>query len=127
MAVSLKLGGERVLKTDRSELLRLDRVLWRRGARAEIRQRKIWAAVAESAAAVLLATVIYFLLIECGVRIAIHSSLFRLTDFRHERGAKTINQAVEYDSQLGWRLKSFMNWPRMRRRARSLPPSSTNT
>ena len=59
----------------------------------------------------LLATVVYILLIECGVRIAIHSSLFRLTDFRHERGGKTINRAIEYDSQLGWRLKSFLNVP----------------
>jgi hypothetical protein len=45
---------------------------------------------------------------ELAVRIALHAPIFALYDFRHERAAGTINKAVEYDSVLGWRLKSFI-------------------
>jgi hypothetical protein len=76
------------------------------------RASKFWNVI-DSARVLLIATLAYFLLGEMGTRVAIHAPLFELRDFRHERGAKTINQAIEYDSQLGWRLKSFMNWPRM--------------
>jgi hypothetical protein len=89
----------------------LDRALRRRVACAVPRERKGWATATESAAVLLLATAVYFLLIECGVRIAVHAPLFQLTDFRHERGAKTLNRAVQYDSRLGWRLKSFLTMP----------------
>jgi len=43
-----------------------------------------------------------------GVRVAIHAPLLEFRDFRHERGAKTINRAIEYDSWLGWHLKPFI-------------------
>jgi hypothetical protein len=89
-------------------------VLRRRSARYWYagRASKFWNVI-DSARVLFIATLVYFLLGEMGIRVAIHAPLFELRDFRHERGAKTINQAIEYDSQLGWRLKSFMNWPRM--------------
>jgi hypothetical protein len=65
----------------------------------------------ESGCIVLLATLIYLLLCETAFRIAIHAPLLEFRDFRHERAAKTINHAVEYDSLLGWRLKSFLTSP----------------
>jgi hypothetical protein len=63
---------------------------------------------AESITLLLAATLVYLLLGELGVRIAIHAPLLEFRDFRHERGAKTINTAVGYDSILGWRLKPFV-------------------
>jgi hypothetical protein len=66
---------------------------------------------AESMTMLLVATLAYLVLGEISVRIAIHAPLFELRDFRRERGAKTINRAVEYDSLLGWHLKSFIATP----------------
>jgi hypothetical protein len=65
--------------------------------------------VIDSARVLVMATLVYLLFGEMATRIAIHAPLFELRDFRHERGGKTINRAIEYDSQLGWRLKSFLN------------------
>lgn len=59
----------------------------------------------------LAATLIYLALGEFAVRIALHTPIFALRDFRHERAAGTINKAVEYDSLLGWRLKSHIKSP----------------
>ena len=59
----------------------------------------------------MIATLVYLLLGEMGIRIAIHAPLLELRDFRHERGAKTINRAIEYDSHLGWQLKPFLANP----------------
>jgi hypothetical protein len=84
--------------------------LWRRSQRREGRNGRISRAV-ESACILLCATFAYLLLCELGVRLAIHAPLFEIHDFRHERAAKTINHAVEYDSLLGWRLKSFITSP----------------
>lgn len=86
--------------------------LWRRSTGIQ-RPRTPLARAGKSVGIVLLATLLYLALGEMGTRIAIHAPLFELRDFRHERGAKTINEAIEYDSQLGWRLKSFIKWPRM--------------
>src|SRR5262249_53261014 len=61
-----------------------------------------------SACVLLIATLVYLLLGEMGIRIAIHAPLLEFRDFRHERGAKTVNRAVEYDSWLGWHLKPFL-------------------
>ena len=45
---------------------------------------------------------------ELGVRVALHAPLLEWRDFRHDRAAATINEAVEYDNVLGWRLKPFL-------------------
>jgi hypothetical protein len=86
---------------------RLHRLMRRRRAGRANRSRKIRAA--ESAAILLLATLVYLLTVEWGVRIAIHAPVFGFPDFRHERGAKTINRAIEFDDRLGWRLKPFLH------------------
>jgi hypothetical protein len=62
----------------------------------------------ESITLLLAATLVYLLLGELGVRIATHAPLLEFRDFRHERGAKTINSAVAYDSILGWRLRPYI-------------------
>ena len=64
-----------------------------------------------SALVLVIATLIYLLLGEMGIRIAVHAPLLELRDFRHQRGAKTINRAIEYDSHLGWQLKPFLANP----------------
>ena len=63
---------------------------------------------AESACLLLCATLAYLLLCELGVRIAVRGPLFEIHDFRHERGTKTINRLIQYDSSLGWHLKPFI-------------------
>jgi hypothetical protein len=65
----------------------------------------------ESAAVLLLATLLYLAVGEVAARIALHVPIFSVKDFRHERAAGTINKAVQYDSGLGWRLKSFLRSP----------------
>ena len=65
----------------------------------------------DSACVLVIATLIYLLLGEMGIRLAIHGPLLEFYDFRHERGAKTINRAIEYDSHLGWQLKPFLTNP----------------
>jgi hypothetical protein len=67
--------------------------------------------VAQSVLILLLATFFYLLFGEIAVRIAIHTPLFEWRDFRHARAAATINQAVQYDSELGWRIKPFIRTP----------------
>jgi hypothetical protein len=51
---------------------------------------------------------IYLLIGETVVRLVIHAPLFEIRDFRHERFEHTVNQAVEYDSVLGWHLKPYL-------------------
>jgi hypothetical protein len=71
--------------------------------------RKDWLSrTIESVGIVVIATVAYLTLGEFAARIAFHASLFEPHDFRHERAAATINKAVQYDSLLGWRLKSHI-------------------
>jgi hypothetical protein len=80
---------------------------WRRLQRQNT--RKGWARrAAESACIIVCATVAYLLLGELAVRVAVHASLLKLYDFRHERAAKTINRAIEFDSLLGWHLRPFI-------------------
>ena len=45
--------------------------------------------------------VVYLLIGEMAVRLVTHAPLFEIRDFRHERAARTINRAVQYDSVLG--------------------------
>jgi hypothetical protein len=83
---------------------------WRRRSdsnRYPGRTGKFWEVI-NSACVLVIATLVYFLLGEMGIRIAIHAPLLEFRDFRHERGAKTINRAIEYDSQLGWHIKPFL-------------------
>jgi hypothetical protein len=65
---------------------------------------------AESAAIFIVATAVYLLIGEMAVRLVTHAPLLEIRDFRHDRAARTINQAVQYDSLLGWRLKSFITY-----------------
>jgi hypothetical protein len=74
------------------------------------RTGKFWGVI-NSAYVLVIATLIYVLLGEMGIRIAVHAPLLEFRDFRHERGAKTINRAIEYDSHLGWQLKPFQTNP----------------
>jgi hypothetical protein len=64
-----------------------------------------------SIAVAVLATLVYLAIGEIGVRLALHVPVFAVRDFRHDRAAGTINKAVEYDSALGWRLKSHIKTP----------------
>jgi hypothetical protein len=83
---------------------------WRRSAGIRrIRGPLIWAG--ESIGIVLLATLAYLAVAELAIRIALHVPVFAVHDFRHERAAGTINKAVQYDSELGWRLRSHINSP----------------
>jgi hypothetical protein len=81
-----------------------------RPARDVVGKRNLWRVVG-SVCVLLIATAIYLLLGEIGIRIATHAPLLEFRDFRHERGAKTINRAIEYDSYLGWQLKPFLTQP----------------
>src|SRR5580704_4588733 len=85
---------------------RLRRWLWRRPRSDKPLRGNRATRALESVAIIVAATAIYLLVIELGVRLLIHAPLFETRDFRHERAARTINQAVQYDSVLGWRLKS---------------------
>jgi hypothetical protein len=58
-----------------------------------------------------IAALVYLGLAEAAVRIAINMPLLEWQDFRHQRAAATINQAVQYDSLLGWRLRPFIAGP----------------
>jgi hypothetical protein len=69
------------------------------------------ARVIESTTVLAAATVAYLLIGEMAVRLVIHAPLFEIHDFRHERAARTINQAVQYDSVLGWHLKPYLKYP----------------
>ena len=71
------------------------------------RNRRKILRVAESAALLLVTTVVCLLLCELAVRVAIHAPLLAVQDFRHQRAEKILNQTLEYDSLLGWRLKPF--------------------
>lgn len=51
---------------------------------------------------------VYLLIGEMVVRLVMHAPLFESKDFRHERFEHTVNQAVEYDSVLGWHLKPHL-------------------
>ncbi len=84
--------------------------LWRRSAGSR-RRRSFLARASESAGIVLLVTLAYLALAELATRIALHVPAFAVHDFRHERATGTINKAVEYDSRLGWRLKSHIKSP----------------
>jgi hypothetical protein len=84
--------------------------LWRRSSGIQ-RPRSPLARAGESVGIVLLVTLVYLTLGELGIRIALHAPVFAFRDFRHERGAKTINRAIEYDSYLGWQLKPFLSYP----------------
>ena len=55
-----------------------------------------------------MATLAYLAIGELALRVALRAPLTDWHDFRHERAAGTINKAVQYDSLLGWRLKSFI-------------------
>jgi len=85
------------------------RWLWRR-PRSEIQlsRKGVVSRTIESVCISLLTVLTCLLLCEIAVRIAVHAPLLEWRDFRHERAAKTVNQAVQYDSVLGWRLKSFI-------------------
>jgi hypothetical protein len=85
---------------------RLRRWLWRRPRSDKPLRGNRATRALESVGIIVAATAIYLLVIELGVRLLIHAPLFETRDFRHERAARTINQAVQYDSVLGWRLKS---------------------
>lgn len=85
--------------------LRISRL---RRAKLAAKRKPCAARAIESAGIFLLATVVYLAVGELAVRIALHAPIFSLYDFRHERAAGTINQAVEYDGVLGWRLKSHI-------------------
>ncbi len=76
------------------------------------RTGKFWAVI-NSVCVLVIATLVYLSLAEMGIRIAVHAPLLEFRDFRHERGAKTINRAIEYDSHLGWQLKPFLSYPGM--------------
>lgn len=65
----------------------------------------------ESAAIFVAATAIYLLIGEMAVRFVIRTPLFEIHDFRHDRAARTINQAVQHDSVLGWHLKPYLRSP----------------
>jgi len=83
---------------------------WRRSAGIRrVRGPLIWAG--ESIGIVLLATLAYLTVAELAIRIALHVPVFAVHDFRHERASGTINKAVQYDSELGWRLKSHIRTP----------------
>jgi hypothetical protein len=71
---------------------------------------KFWGVI-DSGYILVIATLAYLLLGEMGIRVAIHAPLLELRDFRHERGAKTINRAIDYDDRLGWHLKPFLATP----------------
>jgi hypothetical protein len=65
----------------------------------------------ESVGVIFAATLAYLAIGEIALRVAMRAPLTDWHDFRHERAAGTINKAVEYDSLLGWRLKSHIKSP----------------
>ena len=78
--------------------------LWLRRRYRSAAQRHRGAAISratESAVIFVLAMVVYLLIGEMAVRLVTHAPLFEIRDFRHERAARTINRAVQYDSVLG--------------------------
>lgn len=88
--------------------LTLDRLWRRRSSFGAQRSRAHASTFLESLAIGSLAALAYFGLVELAVRTAIHAPLLEDRDFRHDRAARNVNQAVEYDSLLGWRLKPFI-------------------
>ena len=81
--------------------------LWRR-VKAAKKSRSPSFRLIESVAIIIAATLGYLAIGELALRVALRAPLTDWHDFRHERAAGTINNAVEYDSLLGWRLKSFI-------------------
>ena len=81
--------------------------LWRR-VKAAKKSRPLSFRLIESVGIIFAATLAYLAIGELAVRVAMRAPLTDWHDFRHERAAGTINKAVEYDSVLGWRLKSFI-------------------
>jgi hypothetical protein len=82
------------------------RRLWRAKSAAEAKPFVVRAF--ESAGILLAATLVYLALGEFAVRVALHAPIFALYDFRHERAAGAINNLIQFDDLLGWRLKSFI-------------------
>jgi hypothetical protein len=80
---------------------------WRR-SRGLAARRRVLARAINSVGILLSATLIYLALGELAVRIALRAPILAFHDFRHDYAAGTINQAIEYDSLLGWRLKPFI-------------------
>jgi hypothetical protein len=78
-----------------------------RRPRADERRKRIAARAIESALGALIVVLLCLVVGEVGVRVAIHTPLFEWRDFRQGRATGTINNAIQYDSLLGWRLKPF--------------------
>jgi hypothetical protein len=65
----------------------------------------------ESTCVLVIASLAYLALGELAIRIALHAPLLAWHDFRHAHAANTINNAIQYDELLGWRLKSLIRSP----------------
>jgi hypothetical protein len=89
-----------------SEVRRL--AFWRRRGHTANHEHRI-RFIAESAGTAVLAILLYLILGEAAIRIALKVPIFELRDFRHERAAATINKLIQYDSSLGWRLKAHIS------------------
>ena len=84
--------------------------VWRR-AKVGKDSRPLAFRLIESVGIIFAATLAYLAIGELALRVAMRAPLTDWHDFRHERAAGTINKAVEYDSLLGWRLKSHIKSP----------------
>ncbi len=94
-------GGREVLPEFRTQ------GLWRR-VKAAKKSRPLPFRLIESIGIIFAAVLAYLAIGELALRVAMRAPLTDWYDFRHERAAGTINKAVEYDSVLGWRLKSHI-------------------
>jgi hypothetical protein len=84
--------------------------VWRR-AKVRKDSRPLAFRLIESVGIIFAATLAYLAIGELALRVAMRAPLMDWHDFRHERAAGTINKALEYDSLLGWRLKSHIKSP----------------
>lgn len=85
--------------------------LWRRPKYAECPKNGFFRII-ESAFVVVMAALACLALGELALRITLPGPLLQWRDFRKERAAATINHLIQYDSVLGWRLKSFIESPK---------------
>jgi hypothetical protein len=85
------------------------RCIWRKPSSGGSRASRPLPAVVISVALGLGATLIYLALGEILIRVATHSPLLELPDFRAARGERNnLNQAIEYEPLVGWILKPFL-------------------
>jgi hypothetical protein len=81
---------------------------WRR-ARSEKARNRLIPRLSASIFVGTIATLIYLAAGELAIRTVIHAPLLEDHDFRDDRAGTAINKYIEYDIQLGWRLKPFVS------------------